>query len=123
MLCYTMLCYTILYYTILYYTILYYTILYYTIPHYTMINSHIQYYTTFYPRAAPFAKEDLNTTLVIGKDRDPLIRDPLCLSLLSLLKAILSLTKSCISLLSLLELYFRGSLSGGPYLSLCSIQH
>ena len=37
----------------------------------------------------------------IGKDRDSLIRDPLCLSLLRLIKAILSLTDSYIGLLSL----------------------
>ena len=50
----------------------------------------------------------------IEKNRDPLIRDPLCLSLLSLIKARLSLIDSYISLLSLIKaIYFRGSLSGG----------
>ena len=38
---------------------------------------------------------------IIGKDRDPLIRDPLCLSLSSVIEAILSLTDSYISLSSL----------------------
>ena len=53
---------------------------------------------------------------IIGKDREPLIRDPLCLSLLSLIKAILSLIDSYISLLSLIKAIFQrvskwGSLS------------
>ena len=56
---------------------------------------------------------------IIGKDRDTLIRDPLFLSLLSLIEAILSLIDPYISSVSiLLRLYLRGSLSGGPYLSL-----
>ena len=71
--------------------------------------------------------------MIIGKDRDAQIRDPQIVSLLSLIKAISSLIDSYISLLSLikailglidsydislLRLYFRGSLSVGPYLSL-----
>ena len=43
------------------------------------------------------------STKFIGKDRDPLIRDPLFLSSLSLIKAILSLIDSYISLLSLIK--------------------
>ena len=39
---------------------------------------------------------------LIGKDRDPLIRDPLCLSLLSLIKAIRSVIDYYVSALSLI---------------------
>ena len=53
---------------------------------------------------------------VIGKDGDPLIRDPLLLSLLSIIQATLSLIDSYISLLSLTKATFQrasewGSLS------------
>ena len=41
--------------------------------------------------------------MVIGKDRDPLVRDPQIISLLSLTKAILSLIDSYVSLLSLIK--------------------
>ena len=44
-----------------------------------------------------------HTGSLIGKDRDPLIRDPLFLSLLSLIKAILSLIDSYDSYISLLS--------------------
>ena len=45
--------------------------------------------------------------IIIGKDRDPLTRDPLLLSLLSLTKAILSLIDSYVSLLSLIKAIFQ----------------
>ena len=55
-------------------------------------------------------------TVVIGKDRDPLRRDPQLISLSSLIKAISSLTDSHISLSSLTKAIFQrvskwGSLS------------
>ena len=46
-------------------------------------------------------------SILIGKARDPLIRDPLCLSLLSLIKAILSLIDFYVSLLSLIKAIFQ----------------
>ena len=55
-------------------------------------------------------------TYIIGKDRDPLIRDPQIISSLSLIEAILSLIVSYTSLLSLSKAIFQrvskwGSLS------------
>ena len=44
---------------------------------------------------------------IIRKDRDLLIRDPLCLSLLSLIKAILSLIDSYINSSSLIKATFQ----------------
>ena len=50
-----------------------------------------------------------------GKYRDPLIRDPLFLSLLSLIKAICSLTDSYVSLLDLVkDISHRISKGGVP---------
>mgnify|MGYP001202225997 CR=1 FL=1 len=62
---------------------------------------------------------------IMGKDRDPLIRDPQIVSLLSLIEAILSLIDSYISLLSLIKAIFQrvskwGSLS---FPMICGIIH
>ena len=61
--------------------------------------------------------------MFIGKDRDPLIRDPQLISLLSLTKAISSLIDSYVSSLSLIEaIVQRVSKWGSLSLSLSDTQ-
>ena len=57
-------------------------------------------------------------THMIGKDRDPLVRDPQTISLSSLIKGYIKSYWLLHAYSVLLRLYFRGSLSGGPHLSL-----
>ena len=65
----------------------------------------ILYYTSPAAPAAASSASWRYSIAFIGKHRDPLIRDPLIVSLLSLIEAILSLTDYYISLLSLIKSY------------------